>query len=281
MKMKAFSTGLLIVASALVACGDEPQQPSEKQRAEHLARMKEVVESIRVLGNPRVKDATVKLLDKPVLRYADETRQTLESAMWIWSGGGRPTAVLAIEFHPDHPAGPQWLFEIASLSTRAIAVERGEELQWTGKGPGLAFRRLESAEPVADKATKRLSQMKELCRRFTAHEQASKEGRIELRLLTSPLHRYSATDQDVVDGAIFGFCSGTNPEVLLVLEAQRPRDAAAAWHYALVQWSGEPVTAHLDEEQVFERGEVYPPAVRDNYVNGWFAADKEAKGSEK
>jgi len=262
---------LVLVLSPLLV-GDEPEQPSDKQRAEHLARMKDLAASIRLLADPQRTDSAVKLVDQPVLRYADATRQTLESAMWIWSDGGRPSALLALEYHPKSPPGPRWLFEIASLSTQKIAAEHADDLRWTAKEPGLVFTRLDHADPVADKAGRRLAQMKELRDRFTAYEKATIEGRIELRPLTAPLHRYESGDDDIVDGAILAFCNGTNPEVLLVLEAQKVKDAPAAWHYALVQTSGEAVSAQLDGKQVWERGHAHLSAVRDSYVNGWLLA---------
>src|SRR5688572_32278328 len=46
-------------------------------------------------------------LFRSVLRYADSTRQTNESSLWIWSGGGRPTAILAVEYYPMGPMGPR------------------------------------------------------------------------------------------------------------------------------------------------------------------------------
>jgi hypothetical protein len=111
--------------------------------------------------------------------------------------------------------------------------------------------------------------MKDLHRRFTAHERGSQEGRIELRPLSSPLHRYSAADAGILDGAIFAFASGTNPEALLVLEAHTAKEAAPTWHYGLVQLTGEPLTVELDGKEVWKRGPATPPAVRDSYVNGY------------
>jgi hypothetical protein len=269
---------VLILAVLPAVHADEAEKPADEQRAAHLARMKKLAGSIRLLSNPRRPDSTVKLLPDPVLRYGDNTRQNDEATLWIWSGGGRPSAILAVEYYAKSTkgvGGPQWLFEIASLSTQPIAAEHEKDLRWTGKGPGLVFTRLDDADPVIDKATRRLAQMKEIFRRFTAHEKEGTSGRIELRPLASPLHRYSAPDQNIVDGAIFALCNGTNPEVLVILEAQSRDDAAAAWHYALVQMTGGIVVAKLDDKQVWERGEADPPAVRDNYVNGWFAADKD------
>lgn len=253
----------------------QEKEISDTQRAEHLAHMKEVAASIKLLQTPRDHKSEVELKAEPILRYSDNSRFNNESTLWIWTSGGRPTAIAAIEYYPRHPKGPQWLYEIASLSPQRIAAEREPELRWTAKEPGLKQHVLEDAKPIADKATRRLSQMKEMCRRFTAHESAVVEGRVELRLMSSPLHRYSDSAAGVVDGAIFAFANGTNPEVLLVLEANDNKDAPP-WHYSLVQMTGGAVAVELDEKEIWQRGEADPPAVRDSYVNGWLP-DAKAK----
>lgn len=250
----------------------EDKEITDGQRAAHLAHMKEVASSIRLQTKSTQPDSTVALKEEPILRYADNSRFNYESTLWIWATSGRPAAVVAIEHYPRHPKGPRWLYEIASLSTQRIAAEREPDLRWTAKEPGLKLQPLDDMKPVAEKATRRLSQMKEFCRRFTAHESAVIEGRVELRLLSSPLFRYADSGASVVDGAIFAFANGTNPEVLLVLEASDAK-GKAPWQYALVQMTGGAVAVELDGKEVWKRGEADPPAVRDSYVNGWLPAE--------
>lgn len=279
-RLKNWLCAALVLTLFPLLHADDAEKPSDEQRAAHLARMKKLAGSIKLLANPRRTDSAVKLLPDPVLRYGDNTRQNDEATLWIWSDGGRPSALLAVEYYAKSTkgvGGPQWLFEIASLSTKPIAAEHEKDLRWTGKGPGIVFTRLDDTDPVNDKATRRLAQMKQLFRRFTAHEKEGTSGRIELRPLASPLHRYSDTDQNIIDGAIFALCNGTNPEVLLILEAQSRDGDAPAWHYALVQMTGGIVVAELDGKEIWERTEADPPAARDNYVNGWFAVEQKAE----
>jgi hypothetical protein len=269
----------LVLAACLSsrAAAQEPKEPdseiSAQQRAEHLAKMKEVATSIRLFADEKQRGSAVKLSEMPILRYADNTRMAHEAALWIWSAGGRPSAVLAIEHYPNATRGPRWLYEIASLSAERVAAEREPDLRWTAKEPGLVLRELEGVEPPAEKAVRRLAQMKELHRRFSAHERGSVEGRIELRRLASPLWRYSEAEAGILDGAIFAFASGTNPEALLVLEAHAAKQGAAAWRYGLVQLTGEPVTVELGGKEIWKRGQAEPPAVRESYVNGWINAE--------
>jgi hypothetical protein len=256
---------------------DDPEEISDEQRAQHLEHMKKVASSIRLLANQRQADSVVKLVEDPILRYSDDTRLLFESSLWIWSDGGRPSAVLAVEYYPKHRKGPRWLYEIASLSTQRIAAQREPDLRWAAKGPGLRLRTLDDADPAADKPARRLAQMKELRNRFSASEKAPVGGRIELRPLNSPLHRYADSEEGVVDGAIFAFANGTNPEVLLVIEAHARKDAGSSWQYGLVQMTGATVAVELGGKEVWQCEEADPPAVRESYVNGWISSKAEEK----
>jgi len=263
---------LIIGLQFSVTCGQEAEKPAEADRFAHLARMKELASSVHIFVARADSRLESELVPEPVLRYSDNTRRTLESSLWIWGKAGRPTAILAIEFHPNQRPGPRWLYEIASLATERIAAERGDDLKWTAKEPGLQLQPIPAAAPPASQPVRRLAQMKALRERFTANERAPIEGRIELRPLTSPLHRYSDSAGGIVDGAIFSFANGTNPEVLLVIEAQES-DGKSGWAYGLVQLTGETVKAQLDGKDVWERETANPPAVRDSYVNGWLPSE--------
>jgi hypothetical protein len=270
----ALQTILLITANE--AWGQGLERPTDADRAAHLARMKALAASVEVFAEPRRPDSKAELVPEAVLRYSDNTRQNDEASLWIWGTAGRPRAIMAIEFYPNQRLGPRWLYEIASLSTERITAERGADLKWTAKEPGLKLEPIADAQPPVAQPIRRLAQMKALRARFTAHEHTTSEGRIELRPLTSPLHRYEDPANGIVDGAIFSFANGTNPEVLLALEA-RESVGKTRWVYAFVQMTGAAVKAQLDGKEVWERREADPPAVRDSYVNGWLPSESPAK----
>jgi hypothetical protein len=260
---------VLAVSSLLLA--EEPDGVPAAERAERLAQAKRILDAMRVYAAPDRKGAPATRTSEPVLRYTDSTRQTSDSTLWIWGAAGRPAAIVAIEHYPKNPDMKRWLCEVASLSDERISVEYGRAIDWTANKPGLELERLEGAPAPAEQPAARLTQIKQLQRRFTAHEKASIEGRIELRPLAKPLHRYQDTDAGIVDGAIVSFVNGTNPEVLLVLEARKTGTGAAEWQFGLVQMTGEAVFAELDGKEIWTRGEADPPARRDAYVNAWVA----------
>jgi hypothetical protein len=77
--------------------------------------------------------------------------------------------------------------------------------------------------------------MKGLARDFSASMVDADGESYELRLLTQPLIRYEPKDKEVLDGAVFAFSLGTDPEVLLLLEARAAGDAHQ-WQYGLARF---------------------------------------------
>lgn len=79
-----------------------------------------------------------------------------------------------------------------------------------------------------------------------------KEQRSELRLVSQPLLRYEPADKRIVDGALFSFSLGTDPEVLLLLEARPEKDRPEkdrVWQYAFARFHFVDLTAfHKDQE---------------------------------
>ena len=85
--------------------------------------------------------------------------------------------------------------------------------------------------------------------------------REELRLLPRPLYRYdikepSEVNPNLQDGALLGFVMGTDPEVVMVLEAVS-RDGRSVWQYAFARATSGGLEARLDGKVVWV-AEKYP-----------------------
>jgi hypothetical protein len=265
---------VLAVSQPAVA-DDERAGVPPVEAAARLEQTHRILSALRVYAATEREGTPATHTREPILRYGDSTRQSSDSTLWIFGTRGRPTAIVAIEYYPANPEPKRWVVEVASLSAERISVALGRDLEWTANKPGLELARLEGAPPPADQPAARLAQIKQLHRRFTAHERATVEGRIELRAMSKPLHRYDDEEAGIIDGAIVSFASGTNPEVLLILEARKTEGGAAEWQFALVQMTGEAVFAELDGKEVWTRIAADPPARRDAYVNAWLAPPAE------
>jgi hypothetical protein len=249
------------------------QDTEDAERDAHRAKTKALATSLQIYATADRTQAPLPLSDEPVLRYTDSTRKTHESALWVW-GQGRPAAVMAIEYYPGNQGKSRWLYEIASLSADRISAKRGDDLDWNANAPGLELKDIPEAPAPEESAAGRLIQIRQIQRRFTAFDYSAARGRLELRPLTRPLHRYSDSDQHVIDGAIVAFANGTNPEVLLTLEAVENTGDRPQWRFSLAQMTGEEVTVLLDGKEIWQGGCAEAPATKDSYINGWLDADE-------
>jgi hypothetical protein len=132
--------------------------------------------------------------------------------------------------------------EFDSLSRGSpIARDRGQVI-WSPATAGVEFKEVPTAPRPAKTPAERLRQMKAIAERFKATMtgwQADNTDREELRLLPRPLYRYDLAnakdpDPNLLDGALFAYVQGTDPEVVLALEVIGTPEQAD-WLYALVR----------------------------------------------
>jgi len=119
-------------------------------------------------------------------------------------------------------------------------------MTWTPHGTELTIAAVPDAHPPAETATGRLQQMRQFARRFGVHEEYRKD-KVECRLLPSPLDRYADPDKGIVDGAMFAFANGTNPELGLFLECN-DKD----WTYGTFRMGAAALSVDLDGKRIRE-----------------------------
>jgi hypothetical protein len=130
------------------------------------------------------------------------------------------------------------------------------QVVWQPQEAGVAFAAIEGAPAPEEGRTQRLRQMKMLAEQFQATMlgwKADSTDREELRLLSKPLYRYDPKEGAVIDGAVFAFAMGTDPEVLLLIEAVRERDNAT-WQYAFARRTSGQLEGRWKDRQVWNAG---------------------------
>ena len=132
--------------------------------------------------------------------------------------------------------------EFHTLSERVLAVRppKGLYREWKPKG-SFPIQPLANAPAVSENAQQRLLQLRNLAREFSAVTHGGNE-RTEMRLAPRPLVRYQPTRNDVFDGALFAFLSsaaGTDPEVVLMIEARRADSKTKdwTWHVGIARFT--------------------------------------------
>jgi hypothetical protein len=267
------------------ASGQAPDRPAanEDDRAARLAEMKQIAGTFHAAAIDGGTRTPVAQVPEPLHRWTDPTRENSDGALWAWRSTGRPIAIIAIELYPqDKTFGTIWALEFTSLSTGPIEVEGGDHfdifyedlpppradgrLRWAPMKGGLEFREIPDAPAPAKTEAERLRQMKDLLKRFSAREfyDITAQG-YALRLLSHPIDRYADAASGLVDGAIFIYANGTNPEILLVIEARRPGTGSPSWSYAAAPLTRAEPTLRLGRQDVWTHPPKKVPSPDDTY----------------
>jgi hypothetical protein len=192
--------------------------------------------------------------DKAVHRFVDLERYNTDGTLWVF-GKGRPAAVIEV-----YPAGAGtdedvWFSAVTSLSTNRLLIESVDGVKgrdWTPEPWQGTFQGIAKAPKPAANETERLAQMEKLARRFAAHQfWRPGETRYELEVQPHPALRYTDEQKGVLDGGMFLVVHDTNPEVILLIEAQAEK-GESAWKYGLATMGSARMHVELDQEEVWK-----------------------------
>jgi hypothetical protein len=258
----------LIVAVGACRNGVNAQVPAspvakEDLRAKIFEEMRQTASAFKAVSIEGETRTPVALVREPLHRWTDPTRETSDGSLWAWRTSGRPIAVMTIEFHSIKPE--TWSLEFISLSTGRVEAS-DDRTRWTPGKAGVSFHEIPDAPAPAVGEAERSRQMKDLLKRFSATEfwNVTRED-YALRLLPHPIDRYADADSGLVDGAMFIFANGTNPEVVLVIEARRGTNGATRWSYAAAPLTTAAPTLRLDRKDVWTSPNKYGYLSRESY----------------
>jgi hypothetical protein len=249
---KSFDRRLVLTAFAWLAFGslltraddDKAEEALVKKNAATLAGQI-VVE--RLSGEVWT---SVARMAEPALYYGDPTRNNSNGSVWIWGDSGRPVSIMELYQPSNRP--DDWVYVINNLSGGKIRANRKEQPWWRENDSAVEWNSLGEADAVASAKPQRLLQLKALARRFKAHEfWDPNNSRFELRQLSQALHRYADEEHGLIDGGVFAFSNGTNPEVILLLEAKSEGGAEPRWQYALARLGHAEMHVAFDDVEVW------------------------------
>lgn len=186
---------------------------------------------------------------KPVTRYTDNTRNFEDGTLWVFTRNGRPTSLMTCCAN-DSSTG-RWWHTLVSLSSNPLRGEKNGRNIWSPQIPGIQFQPVPAAQPPADDSKRRLLQMRDITRRFTAH-QFWKPGnqRFELRLAPRPVLVYADESAGVLEGGMFLFTYTVNPSLVLIVEAVAGEENNS-WRYAIAKNGSAEFHAALDGKEVY------------------------------
>jgi hypothetical protein len=243
----------LTVGLAVAIAADDDRSRKEAAEADRLCEAAlprlQVTAGDTVLDNPTAS----------VLRWTNPPIGRIYGNTYVWLLHGRP-AVAGCIYRCITP----WnLFrgELVTLAGPRLVARCDDKVIWRPKDEWEWHPLPGSAAPAAT-ATQRQIQMRALAKEFTVElldrRNNLKGDNQKLRLLNRPLYRYDAEKTKTLDGALYAFVVGTDPELFLLFEC----DTAVAkpeWRFGIGRMNCDPLQILHKGKKVLE----FP------YQNGW------------
>lgn len=244
-----FFVVMLLTVTAQCGIADEKSDAAKRR----LNFMRQAVQrfEVDITSKP---DAVILPQKELILRWSNPTTTVKDGGLGVFCQDGRPVVYVELQLH----GGKGMIHEFARLTKDPVRVRRPDRnltIWEPGEDSWSDFQPFpDSGKPVKS-ATLRLTQMRQLAKRFRLVDHFGnneKELQVqELRLMPSPVYRYGDT-ADVIDGAVFVFAQGTNPEAILTLETYRDGDSTA-FRYVFTPSTIYQVQAFLGDELVWDK----------------------------
>jgi hypothetical protein len=225
----------------------EENQAQETRRAAFMRAMRTMAEGLKVVRVTKDGETECKMVEGSLLNWSDSARHPnliVPGTTWLWHHQGRPHFIGEIYGHVDSVG--QWSLFACTLSPDQVRIDDGA-LKTPLRRSYYEPKEIAGSPAVAKTKSERTFQMRQLVERFDAHQ--FWDDRFELRLLPKAIHRYEDVDAGIIDGALYAMVHGTNPEVLLLIEAHGMNDPSARWKVGFGSLAGARCVVRLDGKE--------------------------------
>lgn len=244
----SMSRCLLFIGAFAVMSVRADDSPNQAESAALMAA-REHMSEVTVTSSAKGRDPVIEMLPNPLLTYGDAARNNEAGTLWAWGKSGRPVAFL--ELYRNVGKDQPWVHALTLTSPELVQLKGPLDKKWTPQSSHFALKDIPDSPEVGDKPAIRLRQMKEISRRFEAHEfWDPNNSRFELRLLVQPVHRYQDESIMLTDGAVFVLAHGTNPEVLIQIEAHADQQPSR-WRYGFARLGSAEMHVSFDGIEVW------------------------------
>ena len=209
------------VAAVALLLGAEPGEDQscaadEKERVRESAeRVLEMAHRFEFFADAEQK-RKLELQPKSVLTYSNPVQGEVYGSVFVWTHFGRPQVLGAIfDFRSEKRMDSEF-HVLAGGSTQAA---RDGKAFLSLDAPGIEFQSVADAPPPAASAAGTVAR----CATWRGNSRSNAIIRCRngnsCGCSAQPIYRYSSAAANVVDGAIFVYVEGTDPEAYLLLEA--------------------------------------------------------------
>lgn len=245
--------GVVLMATAPAIADDAAKDSTEvtpeeaRQKKARVSFLTEAVKNFVVhVGDD---DVESKLRPEPALVWNNPVSGTKVGILALFTRNGRPDVMAQFSFTSPENA----VNEFHNFCGEKVVMKRGTLPTWAPAETATKWQKLDTAEKPAATPTLRLVQMRRLAEKFVVEDEFGwdKKELNQLRLLTTPVHRYGKADDETVDGAVFVYALATDPEAVLMLECAKG-ESGLYWRYGFGPMSIYALKAKLDNTVVWE-----------------------------
>lgn len=224
-----------------VLCADDPPAEKTGGKAPDIAppTAKDLSDKRMVFMKSALSHFTIRVGDRkdaskvadPCLRWSDAVSNATDGVLAVYAhNGGRPDAIAQFFFNFQK----KWIVEFTIIPESDVTILRSDREHWKPSEFVCTFADLPDSPVPADKPALRLPQMRAIAADFSVVDYFQ-DMKVDLRLLRQPAYRY-AEDGKIMDGAMFIFAHGTNPECCVLLEAYQD-GKGSRYRYAIAPMS--------------------------------------------
>lgn len=231
--------GFSLISSSIVFAADEAASgeavKAEAKTAAELGTDEVARWTFRLPNDPK---AELKFVPAPILKWTNPTVGRVYGNVYVITHKDVPQAIVC----PYKWFAPYQSLDMECLSVTSQTIEgvRNQNVVWSAKSSGLEWKPVPGDPPVGKMPLERQRQMKKLSEDFTAEmfdTRVNVGGEDQqLRPMTQPVYRYESPSKGVLEGGIFAYVVGTDPELFLLLQATET-DGKRQWQYGLARMS--------------------------------------------
>lgn len=251
---------LLVCLSVLIAIAASPLNAdppaADKELVEAWLKVSRQHAEDYVFHPVAAPDRKLSLLPQAVFRHSQPVRGDDIGAVYLWIDQNKRPAVIGSVFAFTHQGDTRTVaHELHSLASQPIEATWRRKSRWRTQAGGLSWKAVPNFPSAEKTSSGRQRQVREITRRFQAESIDHKGGRWELRLVPRPIYQFDVeSPKDVAGGSLTVFSQGTDPELILAIEARRVNDEFR-WHYAPATFSDYALKLRLDDREVWSNKE--------------------------
>jgi hypothetical protein len=241
--------------------------PTAEELAEkRMAFMKSALSHFTIQVGDRKEAAKV---GAPCLRWTDPVSKSADGVVAVYAhDGGRPDAIAQFFFN----AQKKWIAEFTIIPDGDVTILRSGREHWKPSEYVCKSADLPGSPVPAAKPALRLPQMRAIAADFAVVDHFGEEAvKQDLRLLPQPVYRYSE-DGKILDGAMFVFAHGTNPECCVLLEAYQD-GRESRYRYAVAPMSIYKLEARYKDKPVWSVDRRHPGRKARSYYADAYTPD--------